>query len=120
MGLILKNKRSIIKYLLKYIKKPQRGYSKKEFFLEIEIYGALQNLKDITSLEYAIPYYRNSVKLFPTPYVISNYIMAEIEYLYDHPKERTEEMYKNLRELFKKVKKEDRTDYDCNYFVLIN
>ena len=117
---IKEQEKHYIKYLLKYIKKPQSGYSKKEFFLEIEIYGALQNLKDITSLEYAIPYYRNSVKLFPTPDVISNYIMAEIEYLYDHPKERTEEMYKNLRELFKKVKKEDRTDYDWNYLVLIN
>jgi energy-coupling factor transporter ATP-binding protein EcfA2 len=91
-------------FLLDQFKKPN------DFYLENAIVSTLIELTDRTSINHTINLLRNSVKLFPSSYIIENYITYELEYLYNNPKERKKEIYKKLRELIKQIKKEKVTE----------
>lgn len=93
---------------------------RKEFFIEEGIIYSLSSLKDESSINSVIPLYRNSIKLLPSSSIITKYIEAEIEYLFENPEERNERIYNRLRKLFKQIKKEEIADSLWEGMVVIN
>lgn len=104
------------RYYKRFLHK-QLGF-KEEFLLEDDVSHTLSNLKDCSDLEFAISFFRNSIKLFSSSVMIGRYIQEEIEYLYEYPESRNEDIYKRLRELFKKVKKDEVTENIWESLVL--
>ncbi len=117
---ISQQKKYYKKLLLKQVEEHFQSDIPNEFFLEEALMSSLISLRDRTSIDFAIPFFRNSVKLLPSSSIISDYIHAEIDYLFENPSKRNKDIYKKLKELFKKIKKEELLDYIWDNLVLIN
>ncbi|MDY0097467.1 MAG: hypothetical protein RBS01_03910, partial [Candidatus Dojkabacteria bacterium] len=114
-GINVKNQE---KYYFKFLKK--QFHIKEEFILEDYIRSDIQALRDETDIDFVISFYRNSVKFLPCSVIIQDYILAEIDYLYEYPNERSKDVYMKLQELFKKIKKEEVADFRWEQLVFIN
>jgi len=93
---------------------------KEEFLLEDNICSTLLNLRDCSDIEFSIPFYRNSVKFLPCSVIIGGYIITEIDYLFEYPDSRNEDIYRRLRELFKMVKREEVAYWVWEHLVIID
>jgi hypothetical protein len=92
----------------------------KEEFIENLILNLLFNLEGQYGNEYVLPLYKNAMLLFPTSKIFCDYISTMMNYLYDNPKERNEKVYKELQEIFKKIKKEEVEPRIWESMVLTN
>ncbi len=92
----------------------------KEEFIENLILNLLFNLEGQYGNEYVLPLYKNAMQLFPTSKIFCDYISTMMNYLYDNPKERNEKIYKEIQEIFKKIKKEEVEPRIWESMVLTN
>jgi len=106
------------KHYIKFLKK--QFHIKEEYILEDCIRSDIQALRDDTDIDFVISFYRNAVKLLPSSTIIQSYILAEVNYLLEFPNERSKDIYIKLQELFKKIKKDEVTEFRWNQLVLVN
>jgi hypothetical protein len=92
----------------------------KEEFVENLILNLLFNLREQYDNEYVLPLWKNAILLFPTSKICCDYTTTMIDYLYEHSEERNEKIYKELQEIFKKIKKEEVDQRIWESMVLIN
>ncbi len=79
----------------------------KEEVLEMSILNILFSLREEYGNEYVLPLWKNAIVLLPTSKIFCDYISTMLDYLYEHPEKRNDGIYRELQEMFKKIKKED-------------
>ncbi|MDY0097346.1 MAG: FtsK/SpoIIIE domain-containing protein [Candidatus Dojkabacteria bacterium] len=91
-----------------------------EEFTEGLILATLVRIANQYGNDFVIPLYKNAIQLFPTSKIFCDYISTMMNYLYDNPKERNEKIYKELQDIFKKIKKEEVEPRIWESMVLTN
>lgn len=58
-------------------------------------------------IDFVLPFYMGAVELMPTSKILADYMTTLRDFLYEHLGKRNKEEYKKLRDIFKKIKRED-------------
>ncbi len=91
-----------------------------EIALESNILNLLVGLKEEKGLDFAIKFYRKAVHLLPSSKVLSDYINAEVDYLYNNPQYRSPSVYEDIVSAFSNIKKEEVFSDAWENLVIIN
>jgi len=91
-----------------------------EVFTEGLILTTLVRIANQYGNDFVISLYKNAMLLFPTSKIFCDYISTMMNYLYDNPKERNKKIYKEIQEIFKKIKKDEVEPRIWESMVLTN
>ena len=91
-----------------------------EEFTEGLILGTLVRVTNYYGNDFVIPLYKNAIVLLPTSKIFCDYISTMLDYLYEHPEKRNDDIYRELQEMFKKIKREEVDERIWESMVLTN